>query len=212
MRTTEDLASLHGVGPQLKERLAGLGILAVHDLLFQLPLRYEDRTRLHAMGALPPGMTVQVEGLVEHATIVRGRRAMLVVIISDGTGRITLRFFHFRAQQLQQLGRGTLLRCFGDVRAGYQGLEMIHPSYTRLAQGQSTALADRLTPVYPGSEGIGQHLWLKLTDQALQRLRSGELELEELLPPTLLENLGFIPGCRPGPDPPPTAVGGRGPF
>ena len=58
---------------------------------------------------------------------------MMVVVLFDGTGRITLRFFHFRAYQKQQLSSGTHLRCFGEVRAGFQGLEMIHPAYNRLS-------------------------------------------------------------------------------
>ena len=114
---------------------------------------------------------------------------MLVVVLSDGTGRITLRFFHFRAHQRQQLGRGTRVRCFGDVRAGYQGLEMVHPSYQRLTEGREPPLADRLTPVYPTTEGLGQNTWIKLTDQALERMRSGQLELQELLPGDMLRNL-----------------------
>ena len=186
---TEELTRLDGVGPKLAERLQGLGIETVQDLLFHLPLRYEDRTRLTPIGGLLPGGPAQIEGEIEHSTIVRGRRAMLVVVLADGTGRITLRFFHFRAQQRQQLGRGTRLRCFGDVRPGFRGLEMIHPSYQRLPPGREPPLADRLTPVYPTTEGIGRNTWLKLTDQALERLAAGSLALDELLPRTMLDNL-----------------------
>lgn len=184
-----DLKSLRGVGPQLAGRLENLGIHRVEDLLFHLPLRYEDRTRLQAIGALQPGQPALIEGQIEHSAIIRGRRGMLVVVVSDGTGRIHLRFFHFRAHQKQQLSRGTAIRCFGAVRAGYQGLEMVHPSYQRLAPGRDHPLADRLTPVYPTTEGMGQNTWIKLTDQALERLRAGRFQLEELLPPALLKNL-----------------------
>ena len=126
------LRELHGVGPRLESSLGQLGIHSVQDLLFHLPLRYEDRTRIHPIGGLYPGAQVQVEGRVEHAAIVRARRSMLVVVLADGSGRITLRFFHFRAAQKQQLSKGTRLRCYGEVRAGFQGLEMIHPSYKRI--------------------------------------------------------------------------------
>ena len=117
-----ELRAFHGVGPRLEENLARLGIHTPQDLLFHLPYRYEDRTRVHPIGGLYPGATVQVEGEVEHAAIVRGRRAMLVVVLSDGTGLLTLRFFHFRQAQRQQLGKGTRLRCFGEVRGGFRGL------------------------------------------------------------------------------------------
>jgi ATP-dependent DNA helicase RecG len=208
MRATEDLTTLRGVGPGLAARLANLGIHRTQDLLFHLPLRYEDRTRLQAIGALTPGTATLIEGRVEHSAVVRGRRSMLVVMLSDGTGRITLRFFHFRRHQTQQLGKGTRLRCFGDVRAGFQGLEMIHPSYTRLTDGREPPLADRLTPIYPTTEGVGQNSWIKMTDQALDLLRSGALELDELQPAGMLDNLG-LPGLADALDlihrPPPEA-------
>jgi ATP-dependent DNA helicase RecG len=172
-----ELRSLHGVGPRLEESLGRAGIRTVQDLLFHLPYRYEDRTRIHPIGGLYPGATVQIEGEVAHSAIVRGRRAMLVVVLDDGTGRITLRFFHFRAAQKQQLARGTRVRCFGEIRGGYQGLEMIHPSYRRLLSAADEAVSDRLTPVYPNLEGIGQATWIKLTDQALAQMADDRLKL-----------------------------------
>jgi len=180
------LTDLQGVGPKLADKIKALGIQQVKDLLFHLPIRYEDRTRIHPIGSCRPGERLLIEGQVEHSAIVRGRRSMLVVVLSDGTGRITLRFFHFRAYQKQQLSKGKLLRCFGEVRFGFQGLEMVHPSYTQLGGYDDEPIADRLTPIYPTTEGLGQNSWTKLTDQALALMRRGELELEELLPPALL--------------------------
>jgi ATP-dependent DNA helicase RecG len=185
------LRELHGVGPRLETSLNQLGIHNVQDLLFHLPLRYEDRTRIFPIGSLYPGAQVQIEGKVEQASIVRARRSMLVVVISDGTGRITLRFFHFRAAQKQQMSRGTQVRCYGEVRAGFQGLEMIHPSYKRILNQADEAVSDRLTPVYPTVEGLGQASWVKLTDQALTLLAAGKLQLEELLPTILRDRQGF---------------------
>jgi ATP-dependent DNA helicase RecG len=187
------LTDLHGVGPKLAEKMKTLGISQVTDLLFHLPNRYEDRTRIHPIGSCRPGQRVLIEGRVEHSAIVRGRRSMLVVVLFDGTGRITLRFFHFRVYQKQQLSSGTQLRCFGEVRAGFQGLEMIHPGYNRLSGHGDEPIADRLTPVYPTSEGLGQKNWIKMTDQALALMRRGELELEELLPAELLDRLNLLP-------------------
>ena len=105
-----ELRSFNGVGPKLEESLAQLGIHTAQDLLFHLPYRYEDRTRVYPIGGLYPGATVQIEGEVEHSAIVRARRAILVVVVSDGTGRITLRFLHFRAAQKHQLSKGTRVR------------------------------------------------------------------------------------------------------
>lgn len=196
-----ELTDLRGVGPRVASALEQLGVLRVEDLLFHLPLRYEDRTRILPIGSLYPGARVQVEGEIEHTTIVRGRRAMLVVVLADGTGRITLRFFHFRAAQKSQLARGTRLRCYGEVRGGYQGLEMIHPSYKRILHEADREVSDRLTPVYPTTEGLGQSSWIRLTDQALALLKDERLALEELLPkdlrgdlrlPSLAAALAFI--------------------
>jgi ATP-dependent DNA helicase RecG len=126
-QTDLTLSHLQGVGPKLAEKLQSLGIHQPTDLLFHLPLRYEDRTRIYPIGSCHPGQRVLIEGEVEHSAIVRGRRSMLVVVISDGTGRITLRFFHFRDYQKQQMVKCTQLRCFGEIKAGFQGLEIIHP-------------------------------------------------------------------------------------
>jgi len=187
------LTDLHGVGPKLADKMNALGISQVTDLLFHLPNRYEDRTRIQPIGSCQPGQRVLIEGRIEHSAIVRGRRSMLVVVLFDGTGRITLRFFHFRVYQKQQLSTGTNLRCFGEVRAGFQGLEMIHPGYNRLSGHGDEPVADRLTPVYPTTEGIGQKNWIRMTDQALALMRRGELELEELLPGALLDQLKLLP-------------------
>jgi ATP-dependent DNA helicase RecG len=187
------ITELAGIGPKLAERLGALGIEHVSDLLFHLPHRYEDRTSIHPIGGLRPGQRVLLEGDIEHSAVVRGRRQMLVVVLFDGTGRITLRFFHFRHYQVQQLAKGARLRCFGEVRAGFKGLEMVHPSYNRISAHREPPLADRLTPVYPTTEGLGQKQWRKMTDQALALLRQGQLELEELLPLDLLRRLRLRP-------------------
>jgi ATP-dependent DNA helicase RecG len=187
------LTDLHGVGPKLADKMTALGISQVTDLLFHLPSRYEDRTRIHPIGSCQPGQRVLIEGRIEHSAIVRGRRSMLVVVLADGTGRITLRFFHFRVYQKQQLSAGTQLRCFGEIRAGYQGLEIIHPSYNRLSGHGDEPIANSLTPIYPTTEGLGQKNWIKMTDQALALLRRGELELEELLPDSLLAQHKLLP-------------------
>ncbi len=188
-----DLRDLQGVGPRLESSLNQLGIHSRQDLLFHLPFRYEDRTRLHPIGALYPGARVLVEGEVEHSAIVRGRRATLVAVISDGTGRLTLRFFHFRAAQKKQFSRGTRVRCYGEVRGGYRGLDMIHPSYKRILTEADEPVTDRLTPVYPSVEGLGQASWIRLTDQVLSLLERQELALEELLPDDLRGNLQIPP-------------------
>ena len=176
---------LRGVGPQVAEKLARLGIRSVEDLLFHLPRYYEDRTRITPIGALKPGWTASVEAMVELTEVAfRGRR-MLLTRLSDGTGALTLRFFHFNAAQQAMLARGVRLRCYGEVRPGKATLEMVHPEYKILGKDDLAPREPALTPIYPATEGVQQVKLRALTDQALSWLAHGNA-LEELLPAELL--------------------------
>ena len=206
----QDLRALRGVGPAVADRLARLNISRPLDLLFLLPQRYEDRTRMAPLGTLLPGQRVVVEGEIALADVAfRGRRNLLVRL-TDRTGQLTLRFFHFSRAQQANLVPGTRLRCYGEVRAGPLGPEMVHPEYRVLAPGQPVALDERLTPVYPTVEGLAQFRLRDLTGQALDRLLPGlKDELPRLtLPgasgeqdlPTLADALRFVHRPPPGAD------------
>jgi ATP-dependent DNA helicase RecG len=175
---------LKGVGPRNAGRLAKLGIHTVQDLLFHLPLRYQDRTRILPIGSLQPGEQAVVEGIVELADITYGRRRSLLVRLADGTGLVTLRFFYFNTAQQSALRRGVTLRCFGEVRTGPSGLEMIHPEYRRVDEGGQ--LEDSLTPIYPTTEGMHQLSWRGMAGKALDMLDSQNGALPEWLPEELL--------------------------
>ncbi|MFQ5549284.1 MAG: ATP-dependent DNA helicase RecG [Woeseia sp.] len=177
------LTALRGVGPAIDQKLARLGLRRVGDLLFLLPNRYEDRTSLVKIGALQPGTRRLVSGEVLLSEVVyRGRRNLLVRV-GDGTGQLTLRFFHFSKPQEKQFRKGAVLSCFGDVRTGPVGLEMVHPEYRVLQEGQNPVLSDSLTPVYPTTEGLQQGRLRSLAGQALDIGRSSPPE--ELLPDAL---------------------------
>ena len=172
---------LRGVGPKLAIMLADYGVRHVEDLLFHLPLRYQDRTRITPIAAAREGADVVIEGEVRAADVVFGRRRSLVARIQDGSGTLTLRFFHFSAAQKNNLQTGSRLRCFGQVRRGGSGLEMYHPEY-RVLQDDEVAVEEALTPIYPTTAGIGQNQWRKLCKQALDRLHREQVD--ELLPPS----------------------------
>jgi ATP-dependent DNA helicase RecG len=182
---------LKGVGPKQAERLARLDIYSVEDLLFHLPLRYEDRTRVTPIGALRPGSQAVIVGTVELTEVKFGRRRMLLSRLSDGTGFITLRFFHFGARQQQVLSRGVKLRCFGEVRSGKTGLEITHPEYQQVDMERPLGVEASLTPIYPTTEGLHQISLRNLTDQALQRLQTEQLQLQELIPVGLRDDVGL---------------------
>jgi len=184
------LTRLKGVGARVAEKLTRLDIHCVEDLLFHLPMRYEDRTRLVPIGSLRAGDIAVVQGEVQLTEIKYGKRRMLLCHISDGTGRLVLRFFHFSAAQQKALARGVRLRCYGEVRRGKNSLEMIHPEYKFIPQADEiVTVEEALTPVYPTTEGLHQISLRQLSEQALQLMQQGELSLQELLPESLRHEL-----------------------
>jgi len=180
---------LRGVGPALAATLERLGLRTVQDLLFHLPLRYEDRTRVVPIGTLRAGDRGVVEGEIQLTEVVFRRRRSLLCRIADGSGFLTLRFFHFSAAQQEALARGVRLRCFGEVRAGPGGLEIVHPEYRKVAPGASPESGESLTPVYPTTEGVQQGRMRMLTGLALAQL-SGDA-LHDWLPQDVLGGSGL---------------------
>jgi ATP-dependent DNA helicase RecG len=198
------ITTLRGVGESLAAKLARLNVHTVQDLLFLLPLRYEDRTRITPIGTLRSGEHAVVEGEVELTEVVfRGRRQLLSRI-SDGSGSLTLRFFHFSPQQQQALSRGTRVRCFGEIRRSPLGLEIVHPEYRRVTADSALTPDASLTPVYPSTEGLTQTRLRQLTALALEEVRRRGVPdllpsdiMRELSLPSLPEALQLV--HRPGP-------------
>jgi ATP-dependent DNA helicase RecG len=205
------VTSLPGVGPALAQAPARLGIERVQDLWFHLPLRYEDRTRVVPIGDLRPGEKAQVEGVVE--AVERGfryRPQLRVALVDDSRVNLVLRFLHFRAAQVAQFAPGVRVRCYGEVRHGSQGAEMVHPAYRILDERSGNPVEDHLTPIYPATEGLGQKRLAKLIAHALAKLPD-DAELE-LVPPALREPLALgslresvLAAHRPPPDADPGA-------
>ena len=184
------VSALPGVGPALVAALARLGLERVQDLWFHLPLRYEDRTRITAIADLRVGERAQVEGVVE--AVERGfrYRPQLKVAIGDASQHtLLLRFFHFNRAQAEQLLPGTRLLCYGEVRHGVQGLEMVHPQYQRLGGADAAIVDDLLSPVYPATEGLGQKRLSTVIGKALALLPT--TEQLELIPPELCAGHGL---------------------
>ncbi len=170
------VTKLKGVGPRVAERLERIGISEVQDLLFHLPLRYQDRTRVTPIGSVRSGIEAVVHGTIELVQIQYGRRRSLLCRLSDGTGAIILRFFHFSAAQQKNLIKGLRLICFGEIRKGPAMLEMIHPEYKVIGGEGTPKMEESLTPIYPTTEGLHQISLRKLTDQALNLLDTHLLE------------------------------------
>ena len=187
---SNDLTSLRGVGPAIEEKLTKLDVHSQADLLFLMPIRYEDRTLVTPIGTLSHDQQVLIQGRVLLTNIVyRGRRTLLSQL-SDDTGMVTLRFFSFSNQQAKNLSRNTLVRCFGRVRKTATGIEIIHPEYQIIDPDNIPPLASTLTPIYPSTKGLSQGKLRSMIKLALgSRLNS----VEELLPKEITDLLHVMP-------------------
>ena len=194
------LRQFKGVGPKVFSKLESMGLETVEDLLFHFPLRYQDKTRLSCIGELKEGMDAVVRGTIRASGIARGRRPTLIVKVDDGTGLITLRFFHFRRAQAQQLRIGDTIILFGQPRMVGGNTEFAHPEY--VVGDREPQLEEALTPVYPVTEGMGQSTMRNLTQQALTYLTQNPPEdLLTGLPgdsPSITDSIKFL--HRPSPD------------
>ena len=186
----DDLTSLKGIGPAIAEKLTKLDVHSQSDLMFLMPIRYEDRTSITPIGALSHDQQVLIQGRVLLTNIVyRGRRTLLSQL-SDDTGMVTLRFFSFSNQQAKNLARNTLVRCFGRVRKTATGVEIIHPEYQIINPDNVPPLDSTLTPIYPSTKGLSQG---KLRSIIKLALDSQLNSVEELLPKEIADLLEVMP-------------------
>ena len=156
------IQNIRGVGPKIADTLSNLGIYRVEDAVFHLPYKYEDRTNLTPIGDAPYETPLLIEGEIVKSTVVfRGRR-MLITEIFDGTGRLTMRMFHFAFAQHKNLKEGHRIRCFGTIRHGPKGKEMIHPQYQVFSKDEEVEIEDHLTPIYPSTSNLQQGRLRKL--------------------------------------------------
>ena len=172
-----DIGTLKGVGPALADKLNRLGIESLQDILFHLPFRYEDRTRVTPIGAARPGESSVFEGTVVACEVVFGKRRSLLAYLQDDTGKLGLRFYHFSKAQHTNLKNAGEIRCFGEIRNGASGPEIYHPEYTKL--DSASPMEESLTPVYPATEGVSQTRYRALVEQVIERL--DDADLNELL-------------------------------
>jgi ATP-dependent DNA helicase RecG len=183
----QSVTTLTGIGGRTAANLEKLGIRIIQDLLFHLPIRYEDRTRTYPITKLSAGMTALISGKIEFIDVLPRGRKSLICRINDGTGFIDLRFFHFTAQQHNALKPGTAISCFGEVRFGYVGLEMVHPEYAVISSPDKAITEFHLTPVYPLTEGLNQNVVRKAVKQALAICEDNAQALRDWLPDAVLK-------------------------
>lgn len=187
--------SLSGVGPTLAAKLAKCGIVTVQDLLFHLPYRYQDRTRITSIQDLRANDCAVIAGKVCKTEIKYGKRMMLNCYVEDKTGLIKLRFFHFNRQQVNAMNNSACIHAFGEVREFNGRLEMIHPEYQLLEDESEYQVKETLTPIYPVTQGLTQTRLRQLVTMALSRCENDLHQLEwmdeQQLHDFKFPNLGF---------------------
>ncbi len=184
------VTQLAGVGDRIAAKLARLNLHSVQDLLFHLPVRYEDRTRVVPIAELRSGQRAVIEGRVTASRVIYARRRMLVCEVEDASGSLTLKFFHFNSLQQKRLAAAETVRCFGLCRFGRSGLEMIHPEFENRS---APAREVHLTPVYPLTEGIHQLKMRGLVEQALQIMLAAPEKMQDWIPAEILRQME-LPG------------------
>ncbi|OGT43643.1 MAG: ATP-dependent DNA helicase RecG [Gammaproteobacteria bacterium RIFCSPHIGHO2_12_FULL_37_34] len=181
---------LQGVGKQIAKHLARLHIYSIQDLLFHLPIRYQDRTNIQMIHSLIRDQEAVIEGEIQVVSQPRRGKTKLLCELQDKTGTIHLRFFHVLSFQAKILRRGVRLRCYGDVRLGSAGLEMIHPEFQVITLDKPLALLQHLTPIYSATDGLSQYTLRKLAASALAWMEREHI-LEERVPSSIIHSHSF---------------------
>ncbi|MFO2461011.1 ATP-dependent DNA helicase RecG [Legionella pneumophila serogroup 1] len=179
---------LTGVGPTIAAKLAKCGIFTIQDLLFHLPYKYQDRTRITPIQDLRSNEWCVIAGHVCKTEIKYGKRMMLNCYVEDKTGVVKLRFFHFNKQQIQALNNSAMIRAFGEVRGFNNQLEMIHPEYQLIDQESDFHVEETLTPIYPSTQGLTQTRLRQLVKIALEQSEHELHQLEWMSEKQLQEN------------------------
>jgi ATP-dependent DNA helicase RecG len=155
---------------QPQKALHKLGLARDIDLALHLPLRYEDETRVVKLHDAREGDTAQIEATVTACEIVYRPRRQLMVTVDDGSDTCVLRFFSFYPSQQKALAVGTRVRLRGELKGGFLGWQMIHPSFKPAGGKLPTAL----TPVYPTVAGLPQAYLRKAVLSGLARADLGD--------------------------------------
>ena len=161
-----------------------LGLARAIDLALHLPLRYEDETRIQRLSEVREGQSAQVEGVVTSCEVKLGGHRQLLVTLDDGSDTCTLRFFTFYPTTQKALAVGHAVRVRGEVKGGFMGLQIMHPTF-KPAGGD---LAVALTPIYPTSAGLPQAYLRRAVEGGLSRA-----ELSNTIPLEFLSQIGLQP-------------------
>ncbi|MBK6866923.1 MAG: ATP-dependent DNA helicase RecG [Burkholderiales bacterium] len=166
-----------------QKALRKLGLVRDIDRALHLPLRYEDETRITRLRDARDGDVVQIEGEVTHQEVGFRPRRQLLVTLDDGSDTCVLRFFNFYPSQQKQMAVGNRIRARGELRGGFAGLSMMHPT----VRAAGSALPSALTPVYPTVAQLPQPYLRKAVLAGL-----AQADLSATIPEPILDEIGHL--------------------
>lgn len=195
------LETIKGAGPRLVQKLSKMGLATVEDALYTLPHRYEDRRSFRRIAELRDGYTEVFAGEIVaagEAVTPRQRRKLYEVIVADGTGKVSLKWFRYRRDWMQRFAVGKKAVFIGEVKRFGALREVHHPDAEFYRDGTDIAelaAADplsfgRILPVYPLTEGLHQKtarkIWKQVVDHfaplAVSPVPAGIIRRRGLLP------------------------------
>ena len=171
----QSIKHIQGIGPSIEDKLFSMGIKTVYDILFHLPIRYQDRSKIQPIGSIKKDHFVVIEGEIRVSDIIFNKRRNLLCKIQDQTGTITLRFFNFNKTQKNSFRPGIYIRCFGKTSISRGGLEMIHPEYEFINKDSLYKDSEYLTAIYSTTEGLSQKRWRKFISSAFELIKQDEI-------------------------------------
>ena len=125
------LQYLKGVGPRKGADLKRAGLVTVEDLLYRLPFRYEDRSRMQPIASLRPGNKAAVLGDIKSANLAITRRRGFKIfhaVVGDRSGAIRCTWMN-QAYLADILKPHLQVVVFGDVKLDSSGLHFMNPEY-----------------------------------------------------------------------------------
>ena len=193
MNLTESISTIKGVGPRREKVFKELGIHCIKDILYYFPRRYLDRTILTPIRELKKGeiatLIVQVETFGEKR-IRRG--TMFQMIVSDGTGLLTLNWFNGVRYVKDLFKQGDKVAINGKVE-WYNGFSITHPEFEKLMDDEDPMQTGTIVPVYPLSQDLKSS---GLDQRGLRKiLRNVFVELgpiPEIMPESILNDNKLI--------------------
>lgn len=176
------VTDIKGIGKKFAELLAQMEIFTVRDLLFNLPRQYRDYTDLLTINDLPDNTEATVIATITSTRVVHGRAGKdLVVVVSDGTGAMTVRFFRqdFLAAKLQ---RGMQIVLSGKVAYFRDMKQMANPEWEELASENLHTIG--IVPVYRMTKGLRPRLFRRMIKSLVEEWAE---KIPDPLPPAMLE-------------------------